>query len=181
MFEAYLADAPERFVLQARAPGRHLHVGDNVVNFGPVTGAPHIRDLEGGRRYGDLAGFRNILRLTHKLGILHWQGGIVVEPVDIPVAVRHLRTYQAHIECADIVWAARDIGGVQAQDAIAMSAIEHGCTVEELGARPTMMTVTDVNSTRHVDEDILDNIMMMARQGQYIIIRPFRLLRPRTP
>src|SRR2546421_6710919 len=46
------------------------HVGDNVVNFGPVTGAPHIRDLEGGRRYGDLEGFRNILRLTHKLGIL---------------------------------------------------------------------------------------------------------------
>jgi len=54
-----------------------------VVNFGPVTGAPNIRDLEGGRRYGDLEGFRNILRLTHKLGILHWQGGIVVEPVDI--------------------------------------------------------------------------------------------------
>jgi len=50
-----------------------------------------------------------------------------VEPVDIPVAVRHLLTYQSHIECADIVWAARGIGGVQAQDAIAMSAIEHGC------------------------------------------------------
>src|SRR2546429_165753 len=115
MVEAHLADAPERFVLHARNPGRHLHVGDNVVNFGPVTGAPHIRDLEGGRRYGDLAGFRNILRLTHKLGILHWQGGIVVEPVDIPVAVRHLLTYQAHIECADIVWAARGIGGALAQ------------------------------------------------------------------
>src|SRR2546430_10251707 len=73
MVEAHLAHAPERFVLHARNPGRHLHVGDNVVNFGPVTGAPHIRDLEGGRRYGDLAGFRNILRLTHKLGILHWR------------------------------------------------------------------------------------------------------------
>src|ERR1700724_2611815 len=75
--EAHLAHAPERFVLHARNPERHLHVGDQVVNFGPVTGAPNIRDLEGGRRYGDLEGFRNILRLTHKLGILHWQGGIV--------------------------------------------------------------------------------------------------------
>ena len=181
MVEAHLTHAPERFVLHARNPERHLHVGDNVVNFGPVTGAPHIRDLEGGRRYGDLEGFRNILRLTHKLGILHWQGGIVVEPVDIPVAVRHLRTYQAHIECADIVWAARGIGGVQAQDAIAMAAIEHGCTVEELAARPTLMTVTNVNSPRRVDEEILDNIMVMARHGQCVVITPFTLMGAMAP
>ena len=181
MVEAHLVHAPERFVLHARNPERHLHVGDNVVNFGPVTGAPHIRDLEGGRRYGDLEGFRNILRLTHKLGILHWQGGIVVEPVDIPVAVRHLLTYQAHIECADIVWAARGIGGVQAQDAIDMSAIEHGCTVEELAARPTLMTVTNVNSPRRVDEEILDNIMVMARHGQCVVITPFTLMGAMAP
>src|SRR5256884_3248051 len=35
MVEAHLADAPERFVLHARNPGRHLHVGGNGVNFGP--------------------------------------------------------------------------------------------------------------------------------------------------
>src|ERR1700674_4353248 len=115
--QAHLAHAPERFVLHARNPDRHLHVGDNVVNFGPVHGAPNISDRERGRRYGDLEGFRNILRLPHTLGILHWQGDIVVEPVDVPVAIRHLATYQAHIECADIVWAARGGGGVQAEDA----------------------------------------------------------------
>jgi trimethylamine--corrinoid protein Co-methyltransferase len=179
--DAQLRHVPERFVLRARNPERHLHVGDNVVNFGPVNGAPHIRDAEGGRRYGDIEAFRNILKLTHRLGILHWQGGIVVEPVDIPVAVRHLFTYQAHIECADIVWAARGIGGVQAQDAIAMSAIEHGCTVEELAARPTLMTVTNVNSPRRVDEEILDNIMVMASHGQCVVITPFTLMGAMAP
>src|SRR3984885_14772874 len=139
LIEAQLAHAPARFVLHARNAQRHLHVGGNVVNFGPVTGAPNIRDLEGGRRYGDIEAFRNILKLTHVLGVLHWQGGIVVEPVDVPVAFRHLLTYQAHIECSDIVWAARGIGGVQAEDAIAMSAIEHGCTPEDLIARPTLI------------------------------------------
>ena len=49
LIEAQLAHAPPRFVLHARNPERHLQVGDNVVNFGPVTGAPHIRDLERGR------------------------------------------------------------------------------------------------------------------------------------
>src|SRR5437762_2525715 len=181
LIEAQLAHAPPRFVLHARNPERHLHVGDNVVNFGPVTGAPHIRDLERGRRYGDLEAFHNILKLTHRLGVLHWQGGIVVEPVDVPVPVRHLFTYQAHIECADTVWAARGIGGVQAEDAIAMSAIEHGCTVEELASRPTLMTVTNVNSPRRVDAEILDNIMVMAGHGQCVVITPFTLMGAMAP
>ena len=127
------SQAPASFVLHARNAERHLHVGGNVVNFGPVNGAPHISDREGGRRYGDIEAFRNILKLTHSLGVLHWQGGIVVEPVDVPVPLRHLAAYQAHIEHADIVWAARGVGGVQARDAIAMSAIEHGCSVERSG------------------------------------------------
>ena len=179
--EAHLASMPASFVLHARNAERHLHVGGDVVNFGPVNGAPHINDRVHGRRYGDIESFRNILRLTHSLGILHWQGGIVVEPVDLPVAVRHLSVYQAHIECADIVWAARGIGGVQAQDAIAMSAIEHGCTVEELASRPTLMTVTNVNSPRRVDEEILDNIMIMARHGQCVVITPFTLMGAMAP
>ena len=179
--EAHLARAPERFVLHARDPQRHLHVGGSVVNFGPVHGAPNISDREGGRRYGDIEGFRNILRLTHTLGILHWQGGIVVEPVDVPVATRHLATYQAHIECADIVWAARGVGGVQAEDALAMSAIEHGCTIEQLASRPTLMTVTNVNSPRRVDAEILDNIMVMARHGQCVVITPFTLMGAMAP
>src|ERR1700733_2571110 len=162
LIEAQLAHAPARFVLHARNAQRHLHVGDNVVNFGPVTGAPNIRDREGGRRYGDIEAFRNILKLTHALGVLHWQGGIVVEPVDVPVATRHLLTYQAHIEFADTVWAARGIGGVQAQDALAMSAIEHGCSIEELAARPTLVRVTNGNCPRRVDEAVLDNILVMA-------------------
>lgn len=181
MVEALAAHAPDRFVLHARNPERHLHVGGNVVNFGPVNGAPNISDREHGRRYGDLEAFRNILKLTHRFGILHWQGGVVVEPVDVPVAVRHLAMYQAHIECADIVWAARGIGGVQAEDAIALSAIEHGCSVQALESRPTLLTVTNVNSPRRVDEEILDNIMVMARHGQCVAITPFTLMGAMAP
>jgi trimethylamine---corrinoid protein Co-methyltransferase len=179
--EAHLKLAPASFVLHARNPERHLHVGGDVVNFGPVTGAPHINDRERGRRYGDIESFRNILKLIHSLGVLHWQGGIVVEPVDLPVALRHLAMYQAHIECSDLVWAARGIGGVQAEDAIAMSAIEHGCTVEALASRPTLMTVTNVNSPRRVDEEILDNIMVMARHAQCVVITPFTLMGAMAP
>jgi trimethylamine--corrinoid protein Co-methyltransferase len=179
--EAALASAPERFVLHARNPERDLHVGGDVVNFGPVNGAPNIRDLANGRRYGTIAAFRDVLKVANGLGVLHWQGGVVVEPVDVPVPVRHLDMYQAHIEEADIVWAARGVGGVQAEDALALSAIEHRCSIEDLAARPTLMTVTNVNSPRRVDEEILDNIMIMARHGQCVVITPFTLMGAMAP
>jgi len=175
------ATAPARFVLHARNPDRHLHVGGRVVNFGPVNGTPHVTDLQGGRRYGTLEDFRSILKVTHALGVLHWQGGVVTEPTDIPVATRHLEMYRAHVECSDIVWAARGVGGVQALDALAMSAIEHGTDLDGLAARPTLMTVTNVNSPRRVDEEILDNIMLLAQHGQAIVITPFTLMGAMAP
>jgi trimethylamine---corrinoid protein Co-methyltransferase len=179
--KAALATTVSEFVLHARNPARHLHVGGSVVNFGPVNGAPHIADLMGGRRYGDLEAFRTIIKVTNGLGVVHWQGGVVVEPTDVPVPLRHLAMYKAHIELADIVWAARGVGGVQATDALALSAIEHGCTVEDLAHRPTLMTVTNVNSPRRVDGEILDNILAMAKAGQAIVITPFTLMGAMAP
>ena len=181
LVEAHLATAPAQFVLHARNPARHLHVGGATVNFGPVNGAPHITDREGGRRYGDIAAFRDILRLTQALGVTHWQGGIVVEPVDVPVPVRHLAAYRVHIEESDLVWAARGVGGVQARDALALSAIEHGVSLDDLARRPTLMTVTNVNSPRRVDEEILDNIMILASHGQCVVITPFTLMGAMAP
>jgi len=181
LVEAQLAHAPERFVLHARDPARHLHVGGNIVNFGPVGGAPNVSDAERGRRYGSIEGFRDILRLTHRLGVLHWQGGVVVEPVDVPVPVRHLEMFRAHVEYSDLVWAARGVGAEQARDALEMSAIEHDCTVEQLAARPTLLTVTNVNSPRRVDSEILEAIMVLASHGQCVVITPFTLMGAMAP
>jgi trimethylamine---corrinoid protein Co-methyltransferase len=43
------------------------------------------------------------------------------------------------------------------------------------------MTVTNVNSPRRVDEEILDNIMIMARHGQCVVITPFTLMGAMAP
>lgn len=177
----FCAKAPREFTLHSRNPARHMHVGGRVINFGPVNGTPHVTDLTGTRRYGTLDDFRALIKVAHAFGVLHWQGGVVTEPVDLPVPVRHLEMYRAHAECADIVWCARGVGAPQASDAIAMSCIEHATTPEGLGERPTLMTVTNVNSPRRVDEEILDNIMILAEHGQAICITPFTLMGAMAP
>ncbi len=181
LVRGWCGHAPERFTLHARNPERDLRVGGNVVNFGPVNGAPNVTDLVRGRRYGDIAAFRDLLKITHALGVLHWQGGVVLEPVDLPVPTRHLDMYEAHIACSDIVWAGRGVGGVQARDAIAMSAIEHCTTPEALAERPTLLIVTNVNSPRRVDAEILDGIIAMAAAGQCVCVTPFTLMGAMAP
>jgi trimethylamine--corrinoid protein Co-methyltransferase len=113
--------------------------------------------------------------------VLHWQGGIVVEPVDVPVPVRHLAAYQAHIECADIVWAARGVGGVQAERRHRHVRDRAWLHDRGAGCAADLMTVTNVNSPRRVDEEILDNIMIMAAHGQCVVITPFTLMGAMAP
>lgn len=176
-----LANAPAEFVLRSRDPARHLHIGGNTINFGPTNGSPNISDLDRGRRYGDLAGLRDIIKVVHRLGIAHFQGSINVEPTDLPVPVRHLHVYQAHIELSDVQWSARGVGIAQVHDALAMSAIEHRCSIDDLLRAPTLACVTNVNSPRRVDEEILENVMLMAQFGQCPVITPFTLMGAMAP
>ena len=180
--EAHSRTRRSSFVLHARNPERHLHVGGNVVNFGPVNGAPHITDLERGRRYGDIEAFRNILQghprarrpalAGRHRGRAGGPAGADPPSGHVPGAHRVLRTSSGRRAAS---------AACRREDAIAMSAIEHGCTIEELAARPTLMTVTNVNSPRRVDEEILDNIMVMAAHGQCVVITPFTLMGAMAP
>ncbi|MBM3523277.1 MAG: methyltransferase, partial [Alphaproteobacteria bacterium] len=179
---AYRALAPSRFTLHARNPARSLDIGgDGGSHVTTVHGAPHVSDAEGGRRYGTLADLRDILKVTHTLGVVHYRPGVVVEPVDVPVPVRHLKIYRTQVVVSDTLWCARGLGRLPAEDAIRISAIEHGTTPEALAARPTLMTVTNVNSPRRVDEEILDNIMVMADHGQCVCVTPFTLMGAMAP
>jgi trimethylamine---corrinoid protein Co-methyltransferase len=181
LVEHYLSHAPERFILRARNRDRDLHVGGNVVNFGPVNGVPNVIDRERGRRFGDAASLTEILKINHALGHVHWQGGVVVEPVDVPVPVRHLHINQAHVLASDIVWATRGIGRVAALDGIRMSAIEHQCSLDDLASEPAVMIVTNTNSPRRIDEELIEGIMTMAEFGQCVVITPFTLMGAMAP
>ena len=74
--------------------------GDNQV-FAPIYGAPFVRDLESGRRYGDIAAFRDLVRLTYMHPYLHHGGFVTCEPCDIPVSKRHLDMLLAHMTLSD--------------------------------------------------------------------------------
>jgi trimethylamine--corrinoid protein Co-methyltransferase len=180
--QALCAKAPRQFVLRARNRARDLHIGgDGGSHLATVHGSPYVSDLAGGRRYGTLEDLRSITKVTHALGIAHYRPGVPLEPTDRPVPTRHLDIYQAQIEHSDTLWCARGVGRAAAEDAIGLSAIEHATTPEALAGRPTLMTVTNVNSPRRVDEEILENVMVMAEHGQCVCVTPFTMMGAMAP
>ncbi len=63
LVEAQIGVAPSEFVLHARNPARSLAIGGRHVAFGSVASAPNSSDRSGGRRPGNIADFRNFIRL----------------------------------------------------------------------------------------------------------------------
>jgi len=58
---------------------------------------------------------------------------------------------------------------------VQLGAVQRHRAQLELPAHTTLMSVTNVNSPQRVDEEILDNIMAMARHGQCVVITPVTL------
>ena len=52
---------------------------------------------------------------------------------------------------------------------------------EALAARPTLLSVTNVNSPRRVDAELIENVMVLARHGQCVVITPFTLMGAMAP
>ncbi|MCL4765772.1 MAG: trimethylamine methyltransferase family protein [Hyphomicrobiaceae bacterium] len=181
LVEEYVAKAPAVFTLHARNPERNVVVGANNICFGPVSGAPNVSDLDRGRRPGTYADQVELIKLHHSLNCLHFGGGTIVEAQDLPVPTRHLDMHRAQVLYTDRCWGARGIGRDRIEDAIAIAAINRGVSREQLLREPSTYTITNTNSPRRVDKELLGGLMALAENGQAACITPFTLAGAMAP
>nr|MBA3448184.1 trimethylamine methyltransferase family protein [Pseudaminobacter sp.] len=179
--EHYCSLAPRSFSLHSRNPDKEVFFGGNVINFASVGGAPNASDLARGRRYGDYQTLCEIIRLNNALGAIHISGGEVVEPMDVEVELRAVHMAYAHIKNGDLVWGARGIGSAPVFDALEMACISRGVTMDELAKRPSFFIITNTNSPRRVDEELLEGAMTAAEYGQAVCVTPFTLAGAMAP
>ncbi|MGH6873652.1 MAG: trimethylamine methyltransferase family protein, partial [Aestuariivirgaceae bacterium] len=95
MVQQYVGLAPKSFPVRARTPERDTVMGTNRINFNTVGSPPNVSDLERGRRPGTYQDLCDLIKLNHALGVIHFAGGAVVEPLDLPVPTRHLENIYA--------------------------------------------------------------------------------------
>lgn len=179
--ERALAITPERFTLTSRNPAKQLQMGGRDMAFGLVAGPPFVHDCERGRRAGNLADYRDFIKLAQHFNAIHIIGNQVCAPIELPANSRHLDTYRTNLVYSDLSFHCTAIGAGRARDGIEMMAITRGLTPEQMVDSPGVLTIISVNSPRRFDEAMADGLMMMARYGQPVVITPFTLMGAMAP
>ncbi len=167
------AKAPSEFRQLARNPDRSVVIGGHHQVFAPIYGAPFVRDLEGGRRYGDLAAFEDLVRLTYMLPNLHHGGFVTCEPCDIPVSKRHLDMLLAHMTLSDKPHLGAITEMSRAQDSVDMAEIIFGAEVLESDC--VILGNVNTNSPLLVDKVVTEAVRAYSSRNQGIICVPFIL------
>ena len=155
----------------ARNPANNVTIGGNNTVFAPVYGPPFIRNLDEGRRYATIEDFRNFAKLVYMLPSLHHAGGTLCEPVDIPVAKRHLDMIYTHIKYSDKPFMASVTAGERSANSVAMAEMVFGKDFVDQNC--VMTSLINANSPMVWDGVMLGALKVLARANQACVISPF--------
>ncbi len=132
-------------------------------------------DMDGGRRPGNQADYRNFLRLAQMHNILHCTGGYPVEPTDIHPSVRHLECIRDLATLTDKVFHIYSLGKERNVDGIEITRIARGVSHEQMLEQPSVFTIINTNSPLKLDVPMMEGIIQMSSKGQVVIVTPFTL------
>jgi trimethylamine--corrinoid protein Co-methyltransferase len=176
-----VAKAPSSVTITPRNPDHRIVLGDGHAAFGTVASAPNVSDLAGGRRTGNQADYRTLLKLAQSFNVMHFISGYPVEPVDLHASTRHLDALFDALTLTDKVIQPYSLGVERIEDALEMVRIAAGLTREAFDASPR--TFTNINSSSPLKHDwpMLDGAMRMAQRGQPVVVAPFTLAGAMAP
>ena len=175
-----LQSAPSEFILHGRGADCDVTLGGDNVAFVCVGGAPHISDLDRGKRPATLEDTRNIIRLSEHFDVIHLQSPNV-ESQDIPVHLRHYQVTESQLSLSRKPFFVYSRGSAQVEDAFAMTRIAYGLSQQEFEAKPWCYTIINTNSPRQLDVPMCQGIIDFARAGQVSVITPFTLAGAMAP
>ncbi len=165
--------APRKFTQHARNPERSVEIGGDAQVYAPSFGPPFVHDMENGRRYATLEDFRSITKLHRMLGSVHHSGGVVVEPVDVDVPLRHLHMAHAHLTLNDKPFMGAVTAPERAADTIEMCRLAMGR--EFVDKNCVLYSVVNTNAPLVLDSTMIEALKVYAAAGQCTVVSPFIL------
>ncbi len=180
LVEDALSRAPSEFELTARSPERSVRMGGRSVAFTTVGGPPNIFDTRTGKRPGTLGDYQDFMRLAQRFDVVHLINQCV-EPLDVPLAERHLEVTHAQLTLTDKVSFVFSRGGPQVADCFAMFRIAQGLDADAFVRTPCCYTVINTTSPLQLDVPMAQGIIDFAEAGQPLVITPFTLAGAMAP
>ncbi len=171
---ALVSTAPSAFSITCRNPDRSVEIGGDSLMLFPAAGPPYVSDHVHGRRSGTMADLDDFIRLTQRSEVLH-STTPTVEPQDVPMACRHLRSMRSALVLSDKVPFVYARGRGVVADGVELVRLQHGIDEQTFGERPYCWTNINTNSPRQLDVPMSLGIIDFARAGQVTIMTPFTL------
>ncbi len=175
-----LESAPSEFIMYGATAEKNVTLGGDNIAFVCVGGAPHISDIDRGKRNGTLEDTRNIIKLSEHFDVIHLQSPNV-EPQDTALHLRHLHTTESQLTLSQKPFFIFSRGSGQVNDAFAMTRIARGLSEEEFSDKAWCYTVINTNSPRQLDVPMCQGIIDFAKAGQVSVITPFTLAGAMAP
>jgi len=174
-----IGTAPSSYTMVARDPAHTVTVGDGKTIFTPSYGAPYVLDLDGVRRQATLQDFRDFTKLNHLSPALHMSGGVVCEPMDVPVPKRHLYMTESLLKYSSKPFMGAVTSMDRAEDSLHMAGIVFG---QDFVRETTVMTcLANANTPLVWDKTMLDSVRVFAAANQATLFSPFVLGGASTP
>jgi trimethylamine--corrinoid protein Co-methyltransferase len=181
MVERALSTAPARFTFHARNPANSFELGGERMAFGPVSSPPNCADLDGGRRPGNLADYRKLMKLCQVFNCIHFIGGYPVEPIDVHPSIRHLDALKDAALLTDKPFHAYSLGRERIRDGMEIARIARGIDRATFEREPSLFSIINTNSPLKLDSPMLQGIIEMSAANQIICVTPFTLAGAMAP
>ena len=173
--------APSSFTFHSRNPANNLIIGGDYMSFGSVASAPNAFDMDNGRRTGNHADYKNLIRLAQMLNSVHFLAGYPVEPIDLHASIRHLDATFDALTLSDKPLHAYSLGRQRNRDCLEMVRIARQIDDETLDREPSIFTVINTSSPLRLDIPMLQGIMEFSSRNQIVVLTPFTLAGAMAP
>ena len=160
--------APTFFDIKAINPDHDLSIGRGPSKVAPGYGCSSIMDARGRVRDARLQDHVQLLKLTQTAPELHFNGGILAQPSDIPAHVSHLVMHHAALVHSDKCLMGIPGSRQQVEDLMALTAIRMGGE-EVLAQAPRLVTMVSPISPLQIDEMTLETVEVATRFNQPIM------------
>lgn len=167
--------APESFTIYARNPKYNMYMGGDQVNPAATYGCAFIDDKDGTRRRGTMADYIKCLKLIHANEDYNINGGIIVQPADVPEETAAMEMFYATLEYSDKA-IMLPTGFKKEMEAILEASAELFGGKDALVEKPRMIALINTVSPLTLDERMLDCLMLLAEYGQPAILCPASML-----
>lgn len=167
----WVRKAPSSFTLYARNPKHNIVIGGDHVNPAPLYGCAHIADKNGVKRNALMQDYVNYAKLFHANDDYHVDGGLMVQPFDVPIASSCLSMFYAAYTHSDKGMFC--VAGKEEYMEAMLAAAEAAYGGKEaLIKYPHLLTLVNIITPLQIDVMMTDVLMKFAEYGQPIVIAP---------